>query len=238
MQLGTDTNGNQFVWVPVGKIKNKDKSTTEIELARYTFDVDGAGDEPRNATGKITQKILDGGMLVEGELITEYYEQKTSDTSYKISSAKDIDEFVNNTKVNNGYYIARYDASMGANGKAESKANKKVWNFISKEEALGKSQTMYDYETYKLNSDLVNSYSMDTAIVFIQEYADSDYSNLLPRNDNRTVTGKNNDKVCNIHDIASNVGTWTTENSNTSELVCRGGVYNSEGYLYAMGRNL
>ena len=33
-----DNEGNQFVWIPVGEIKNKDGSTTTITLGRYTFD--------------------------------------------------------------------------------------------------------------------------------------------------------------------------------------------------------
>lgn len=34
-----DKEGNQFVWIPVGEINNKDGSTNMIGLARYVFDV-------------------------------------------------------------------------------------------------------------------------------------------------------------------------------------------------------
>ena len=36
IENGTD--GNQFVWVPVGTIKNKDNTTSTITLGRYEFD--------------------------------------------------------------------------------------------------------------------------------------------------------------------------------------------------------
>ena len=36
-----DNEGNQFVWIPVGDIKNKDGSTTTITLGRYTFASNG-----------------------------------------------------------------------------------------------------------------------------------------------------------------------------------------------------
>lgn len=35
-----DREGNQFVWIPVGEINNKDGSTNMIGLARYVFDVE------------------------------------------------------------------------------------------------------------------------------------------------------------------------------------------------------
>ena len=36
-----DNEGNQFVWIPVGNIKNKDGTTTTITLGRYTFESNG-----------------------------------------------------------------------------------------------------------------------------------------------------------------------------------------------------
>ena len=38
---GKDTNGSQFVWIPVGSIKKVDGTSTTIDLNRYTFTNNG-----------------------------------------------------------------------------------------------------------------------------------------------------------------------------------------------------
>ena len=56
-----------------------------------------------------------------------------------------------------------------------------------------------------LSTKLINSYSWDTAIVFIQNYSDnSNYANKTSVNSSKLNTGKAGDKVCNIYDMASN----------------------------------
>ena len=99
---------------------------------------------------------------------------------------------------------------------------------------------MYD-ENSNFTSDLVNSYAWDTAIVFIEKYSDgnSNYANETPKNDDLGNTGKREDgttdKVCNIYDMASNFGEWTTETSmstsdyNSFPCVYRGGSYDIVG---------
>ena len=83
-------------------------------------------------------------------------------------------------------------------------------------------------------SDLVNSYAWDTAIIFIQTY--SEKTNYASHNESKTtrdftVTGKNNDKYCNIWDMSGNAREWTTEYSTCSNCnyfvpcVIRGGYY-------------
>ena len=59
-----DSDGNQFVWIPVETIKNADGSTNTIELARYTFDIDVTLDLENeyisvNGTGAVKNKITD-----------------------------------------------------------------------------------------------------------------------------------------------------------------------------------
>ena len=70
-------------------------------------------------------------------------------------------------------------------------------------------------ENDKIESDLVNSYAWDTAIVFIEKYAEgrSNYANQSGRDfsSSRLDTGKAGDVVCNIYDIAANCYELTTE---------------------------
>ena len=62
-----------------------------------------------------------------------------------------------------------------------------------------------------VESDLVNSYAYDTAIVFIQEMGHTNYANKNSVNKEIKNTGTIGDEVCNIHDMSSNIEEWTTE---------------------------
>lgn len=81
------------------------------------------------------------------------------------------------------------------------------------------------------DSDLINSYTWDTAILFIQTFSgDTDYSNqarlqsTLARCGEAT-NGTNNDVRCNIYDMAGNTWEWSTETISSSSTPCvfRGG---------------
>ena len=67
----------------------------------------------------------------------------------------------------------------------------------------------------KLESDLVNSYSWDTAIVFIEKYAEgkSNYANQKGKSfsTSKLNTGKARDVSCNIYDMAANCFEHSTE---------------------------
>ena len=72
-------------------------------------------------------------------------------------------------------------------------------------------------ESY-LETDLVNSYAWDTALVFIQEFSgDKKYSRQETGQATHTKTGnailldKTIDKKCNVFDMAGNCREWSTE---------------------------
>jgi len=143
--------------------------------------------------------------------------------------AKSLSAFVSKTNTNGGYYLGRYEASQGSDGKVDSQANKVPWNKITQPDAATKARGMYS--SY-VESDLINSYSWDTAIVFIQKYSgNSNYANKKSVNSSKLNTGKAGDKECNIHDMSSNCYEWSTEhstnwvNSIRSPCVGRGGSY-------------
>ena len=84
---------------------------------------------------------------------------------------------------------------------------------------------MYD-EQQPFTSDLMNSYAWDTAITFIQKCTDkTNYANQTSLNESFSSTGTTNDNPCNIFDMSSNVGEFTTETSSYSDFSCvhRGG---------------
>ena len=157
------------------------------------------------------------------------------------ATAKNLKAFVESVADNGGYYIARYEASYGGGSStADWKPLSKVstgtprgsgqsstpltqgmlWNYVTQLDASKISQNMYSAgdTTVGVESDLVNSYAWDTAIVFIQSMneANSNYANSGRDETGNTSlmnTGETGDKVCNIFDMAANVGEWTTEYS-------------------------
>ena len=240
IENGTD--GNQFVWVPVGTIKNKNNTTNTITLGRYEFD-SNTGALKSNTPVQVASVE---NCTQEVTINTNYKElsvfragNSATDSTAQNATARNLEEFISTTLANGGYYIARFEAS-GTASKITSKYNQTVLGNITQPNAAKAAREMYGEikENNKLvyASDLVNSYAWDTAIVFIQTYSvKTDYAR---HNESKTTkaftaTGKNDDKYCNIWDMSGNASEWTTEysaNSGTSSFnpcVSRGGYYDT-----------
>ena len=253
------TNGNQFVWIPVGTIKKEGgEADITIELARYRFDVNhnylgGA----ITGTGKATlvQKIedydksdndetnepyriyIDNNSYVD-EYSYYYYESTVGSSINK--PAKSLEDFKNGVSKNGGYYLARFEASESS-GTAKSVKGVDPWGMITQPDASAKSQSMYNDESKGYQSDLVNSYAWDTAITFIQKcLKDEAYAKETAESISSNIgkTGEYEDRKCNICDMAGNVQEWSTETTDSSatQRVCRGAYYGQNVNLYTSGR--
>ena len=241
IENGTD--GNQFVWVPVGTIKNKNNTTNTITLGRYEFD-SNTGALKSNTPVQVASVE---NCTQEVTINTNYKElsvfragNSATDSTAQNATARNLEEFISTTLANGGYYIARFEAS-GTASKIASKYNQTVLGNITQPNAAKVAREMYG-EVKENNelvyaSDLVNSYAWDTAIVFIQTYSGkTDYASHNESITTKafTATGKNNDKYCNIWDMSGNAYEWTTEystsshNSNFYPCVIRGGYYDTD----------
>ena len=254
IENGTD--GNQFVWVPVGTIKNKDNKTSTITLGRYEFD---------SRTGALTSttpaQVASVENCTQAVTINNYYQELStfragndaSDSTAQNATARDLKTFIETSLSNGGYYIARFEAS-GTMSKITSKYNQTVLANITQPTAAKLAREMYGEvkENNKLiyASDLVNSYAWDTAIIFIQTYATGeDASSYASKNKSTSFanTGINNDRYCNIFDMSGNEYELTTEYSTYSSTsifypcVGRGGCYvagSGGAYDYTSDRNV
>ena len=237
IENGTD--GNQFVWVPVGTIKNKDGSTNTITLGRYSnFAKQNGTYVPAQNANNCTQEVTINTYFKE---LSTFREGNTAtDSTAQNATARNLAEFISTSLSNGGYYIARFEAS-GTASKITSKYNQTVLGNITQPNAAKVAREMYG-EVKENNelvyaSDLVNSYAWDTAIIFIQTYStETDASSYASQNKSTSFanTGKSNDKYCNIFDMSGNADEWTTEYSTYSDgsyfspCVSRGGYYTTD----------
>ena len=226
--LENSKGGNQFVWVPIDGLN--------IELGRYKF---GDNGEEINFEDK----------LMDNYYIEEYVSE------YGNISSKDIYEFKRSVELYKGFYIARYEASYGLDGKPKSIVSKNnasskptgegtLWNYVTQAEAVEACQKMYEGNE-EIQSDLINSYAWDTTILYIQKYGEnSEYSKQKPLSNVRQNTGTTGDVQCNIYDLAGNLREWTTETSTYTDIyddrpcISRGGGYDFSEITSADSRSV
>mgnify|MGYP005782471809 CR=1 FL=1 len=232
-----DKDGNQFVWIPVGRVYKDNTGTnySDIQLGRYTFNTSNGTPTLRQAAYTAENPENYKQLVTINSNFQEYATRANPDgvasdgTDGLNAIAKNLASFVESVKENYGYYLGRYEASYGSGSSvADYKPLSKVststtfskskvgslWNNVTQIDAAKISRNMYNNDSsVEVESDLVNSYAWDTAIVFIQEMGNSNYANKIDGNGYLRNTGKTGDEVCNINDMASNCWEWTTEYS-------------------------
>ena len=160
------------------------------------------------------------------------YNYKEVTSGAKNTVAKNLGDFITKAKNAGGYYIGRYEAGKvsGNTNTFNVKKGQTVYNEITQPDAANLARNLYSSNN-NFESDLINSYAWDTAIVFIQTFSgDTDYSQQNRLQTKLTTTGNahsgsNYDERCNIYDMAGNVLEWSTETSTRSYNPCvyRGG---------------
>ena len=230
------TQGSQFVWIPVGEIITDSNGTKEnITLGRYTFSTTGEEQlvQTANDWENTSSMIAIDGVFKE-----------LSQSTRGNQTAKNLEDFITKAVTSGGYYIGRYELGDAlATSSEHTKSNNPVtcktgvypFNYITQTEASNLCRIMYGNNNFE--SDLVNSYAWDTAIVYIQKFSgDNDYS--IQYRLQRTLakcgeaqSSGNNDVRCNIYDMAGNTLEWTTETRDldnaTQVCVRRGGYYDT-----------
>ena len=232
------TAGSQFVWIPVGDvIKDSAGNKETITLGRYVFNADESG-----SVNTELSKTEPGDQLKTSSSASNYFIEGLKDSTTSNTHAKDIEDFKNKvTNTTHGYYIGRYESRKNGT-QVTVKASDTVYNNITQPDAATVSRGMYSSDS-NFESDLMNSYAWDTAIVFLQKFDNREnktnpYSQQTSLNDSFANQGTNNlsdaskqDVICNVYDMASNCVEWTTETYSNSYPPCtfRGGFYSYSG---------
>lgn len=231
-----DKEGNQFVWIPVGDIKYEEDGiikTKTINLARYVFNSDGT------IKTSVSPQTDPQAQLKTSSAYKKYStECLKNDALLDINGnaiAKDIEQFIEKTNENNGFYIGRYEARkdiINGNTILVENKNKEIYNNITQVNAAIASRNMYRVNNFE--SDLINSFAWDTAILFLQEFGKENYSNQTTLNeDNLAIKGTDLDNTCNIYDMASNCYEWSTETYSDANqcTTYRGGSFRNLKYV-------
>ena len=237
--VGTDLQGNQFVWIPVENIADYKRTAYSSQVASGITDT---------ATNSEQIKL-------------------SSSRDYYFTEALPLDEKTS-VETNKGFYIGRYEAGdqestnskkLRASGASTSntitvKAGQAPYNYVTITQAKSLAETFSTKQGYtSVKSKLVSSYAWDTAIAFIQK-TNSDYGNSSEEGNYNnsptfTYTGiadteKNKQTkangtstliptgqttaVNNIYDMGGNVLEWTTESYSHA----RGAYTHRGGYYY------
>ncbi len=251
-----NTVGSEFVWIPVGTVYTNETGTASetINLSRYTFAENGTATvygEKQIAVNN-NNEPCDAN---DENYLASFEEKEKSDLGNTI--ALNIENFKTKATKNHGYYIGRYVAKtpIQRTSKIDElqqitvKKDDFIYDYVTEIQAASKSQEMYNGET-KFTSDLMNSYAWDTAIVFLQIFDDRENNAIPYSRQTSSNSGKlaiqgtnhleieNQDKICNIWDMASNVNEWTTETYSNSDVPCvaRSGRWDTSiGYTSARG---
>ena len=232
--VGTNLQGNQFVWVPVeySEFQRRAGYSALGTLGTSLFSTCGEA----NSTG--TNSKVEESSITQTEAQNMYASVQTYE----------------------GFYVGRYEAGND-NGKVVEKEGFNVYNNV-KWSANGEMQettgTTGGAVELARNFDTVNNYiSVTSTLIYgvqwdaIMQWIDSAYKtgtcesdSFVANSDGKgyynasapTTTGSSDDyAVKNIYDLAGNVSEWTMESYSTNIRVVRGGDYYSyyfSGFRY------
>ena len=159
-------------------------------------------------------------------------------------------------EINNGFYVARYEASKGIGDKAESKPGVEPWRNIpwgdslteiGTQGAVYRAQNMYtDKDSYAVTSTLIYGAQWDA----IMNWLDPKYSvatkedpcdanSVVVKSEKGNHSGNvadcgayEDDRLKNIYDLCGNLCEWSMEVYSTFGRVNRGGDFNNSGSNY------
>ncbi len=183
----------------------------------------------------------------DGEFDSEYFAD--CEEPYSGAASWETDEYnamKSSVERNNGFYVARYEASQ-KDGKLVSQAgnlpcNNIPWGVsmtdIGTEGAVYQAQKMYNDDEHAVTSTLIYGCQWDAIMSFIDpnyKNEDGTCNSFVSNSDGQGYYNADSPTNCgyyqikNIYDLAGNVYEWTMEAYSSDSRVNRGGPYRALG---------
>ena len=216
------------------------RENTKIQVIPYTYGVEATQKEPSNL-----DTSLDNSNNIENWSNATYQE--------------DFNEMMNKIRRDKGFWIARFETSVGQDGIAQSKKMQNAltnvsWFELYKTEKTLKTHTTTSHMVWGCQWDQVmiwlkdmrNEYSSENAFAILNSTGLGNYADLELVDETGNVikeegvstrfkTGEvTNAVIKNIYDLAGNVFEWTMESYYTSLREARGGYCAYDGVTYSL----
>ena len=257
-----DSDGNEFVWVPVNNINEMAKLTSgtdsnnNLNYEGKFYDFTSKGFNEKINYGQSTTNFREPDTInydrnlnflnIIGNILKDEVNYISLDT-FRETMQKDYNMMIKSIEKYHGFYIARYEMSKSTNGTAQSKANEIA--LTAEENSANTWYGLYAYgKTYNNSEDSVVSSMIwgsqyDAMTRWLQNNGIDVTDRTLPNggtiNMDQNLTGQEGDTdiVKNIYDIYGGRYEWTLEGIDVFYRCTRGGVYYgsnapSERYYY------
>ena len=216
------------------------RENTTIQVIPYTYGTEATQQEPSNL-----DTSLDNSNNIENWSNTTYQE--------------DFNEMMNKIRRDKGFWIARFETSVGQDGMAQSKKMQDVltnvsWFELYETEKTLKTLTTTSHMVWGCQWDQImiwlkemrNGYSSDNAFAILNSTGLGNYADLELVDETGNVIKEEgvsiryragevtNAVIKNIYDLAGNVFEWTMESYYTSLREARGGYCAYDGVTYPL----
>lgn len=135
----------------------------------------------------------------------------------------EYEEFIKSTLENGGFYISRFEIG-NENENPVSKLGAKLWKDVTNFEAIEIANNMYKNDN--INCKLINGMAYDTALYWLKQNSNIDFSNIVFNENLEVCAGRN--MYNNIYDLLDNVFELTSEMSYDTVVIR--GILNDETY--------
>lgn len=229
-----ETNGSEFVWIPVESSsldEFNEKFKTYIGYEFDTFDTDFVNCINQTRDNTEYAKVLDSIYKYKGFYIARYEAGISNLLEEKLKEEKLIKNNIITEDITRNYATGKY--------KPVSKKNSIVWNFtqwgndLESEGAVKVAKSMYKSKKTTAKSTLCYGAQWDAILNFIDNnyYKECvEYNSVIINSntignysENILNSGQGLTKIKNIYDLAGNLAEWTMEEYSDNMKITRGG---------------